>query len=92
MRVALIGPVYPYRGGIAHYTTLLAQALRARNNEVLLVSFRRQYPQWLYPGKSDRDPSQPANPIEAEFTLEPLSPTSWRRAWRRMARAHRGPR
>jgi D-inositol-3-phosphate glycosyltransferase len=84
MKVVLIGPVYPYRGGIAHYTTLLAQALRARNHEVLLISFRRQYPHWLYPGKSDRDPSRPAKPIEAEFILDPLSPSSWRQAWRRI--------
>lgn len=85
MRVVLIGPVYPYRGGIAHYTTLLARALRARNHQVLLVSFRRQYPGWLYPGKSDRDPSQPANPITAEFTLDPLSPASWKQARRQIA-------
>jgi D-inositol-3-phosphate glycosyltransferase len=85
MKVVLIGPVYPYRGGIAHYTSLLAQALRARHHEVLLISFRRQYPQWLYPGKSDRDPSQAANPIEAEFILDPLSPISWQRARRRIA-------
>ena len=30
MKVALIGPVYPFRGGIAHHTTLLAQALQER--------------------------------------------------------------
>ena len=57
MKVALVGPVYPYRGGIAHYTTMLARAL-AEKHETLVVSFRRQYPNWLYPGKSDRDPSR----------------------------------
>jgi D-inositol-3-phosphate glycosyltransferase len=85
VKVALIGPVYPYRGGIAHYTTLLAQALRSHGHEVLLVSFRRQYPQWLYPGKSDRDPSQQAMQIEAEFSLDPLSPSSWGQTRRRIA-------
>jgi glycosyltransferase involved in cell wall biosynthesis len=84
VKVALIGPVYPYRGGIAHYTSLLAQALRQGGHEVLVVSFRRQYPQWLYPGKSDRDPSQQAIAIEAEFILDPLSPLSWRQALRRI--------
>ena len=85
MKVALIGPAYPYRGGIAHYTTLLTQALRSHGHEVLLVSFRRQYPQWLYPGKSDRDPSQQAMQIEAEFILDPLSPSSWGQTRRRIA-------
>ncbi len=23
MKITLVGPVYPFRGGIAHYTTLL---------------------------------------------------------------------
>jgi glycosyltransferase involved in cell wall biosynthesis len=85
VKVALIGPVYPYRGGIAHYTTLLAQAMRQRGHEVLVVSFRRQYPQWLYPGKSDRDPSQQGIQTEAEFILDPLSPFSWRQAKRRIS-------
>jgi D-inositol-3-phosphate glycosyltransferase len=84
MRVVLIGPVYPYRGGIAHYTTRLAQALLTHGHEVLLVSFRRQYPQWLYPGKSDRDPSRLTMRTEAEFILDPLSPSSWRQTRRRI--------
>ena len=52
-RFALIGPTYPYRGGIAHYTTLLAQHLR-KAQALLLVSFSRQYPGWLFPGKTVR--------------------------------------
>jgi glycosyltransferase involved in cell wall biosynthesis len=84
VKLALVGPVYPYRGGIAHYNTLLVQALRQDGHEVLPVSFSRQYPKWLYPGKSDRDPSQKAMQIDAEFILDPLSPLSWRRTWHRI--------
>jgi glycosyltransferase involved in cell wall biosynthesis len=84
VRSVLIGPVYPYRGGIAHYTTALAQALSAhKNNTLLVVSFRSQYPAWLYPGKSDRDPSNQPLHVKAEFLLDPLLPTTWLRAfWR----------
>ena len=64
MRIGLVGPVYPYRGGIAHYTTLMERSLRARQHDLLLISFKRQYPQWLYPGRSDRDPS--TRPMVAE--------------------------
>lgn len=78
MRTALIGPVYPYRGGIAHYTTRLAQAIRQRGHDLLLVSFRRQYPQWLFPGKSDRDPSQrPLEAGEAQFWIDSVNPLTW---------------
>ncbi|MCA9969062.1 MAG: glycosyltransferase [Anaerolineales bacterium] len=82
-RYALIGPTYPYRGGIASYTTLLAETLR-QTHEVLLISFSRQYPRWLFPGKSDRDPSQRPLRTPAEFLLNPLNPFSWRRTLRRL--------
>ncbi len=88
MRLALIGPVYPYRGGIAHYTTALYRALREKGHEVLLVSFSRQYPQWLFPGKSDRDPSR--NPLkveEAHYWLDSLNPLTWLRTFARIRRA-----
>jgi len=58
MKYVLVGPVYPFRGGIAHYTTSLAQALTKRGLQFHVVSFRRQYPRWLFPGKSDQDPSR----------------------------------
>ncbi len=84
MRIALVGPVYPYRGGIAHYTTMLYRALRERGHEVLLVSFKRQYPQWLFPGKSDKDPSDSVLRVdEARYWIDSLNPFTW---WRTFAR------
>jgi len=78
VRFVLIGPVYPYRGGIAHYTTMLYRALRERGHEVLLVSFKRQYPQWLFPGRSDRDPSKkPLRVEEAQYWIDSLNPLTW---------------
>ncbi len=76
-RYCLIGPTFPYRGGIAHYTTLLARRLR-QEHEVLFLSFSSQYPRWLFPGKSDRDPSERPLRAEAEYLLNPLNPMSWR--------------
>lgn len=78
MRVALVGPVYPYRGGIAHYTTLLA--LHLGDHLVHVISFRRQYPRWLFPGRSDRDTSQRPLTIDGvQYEIDPLDPLSW---WR----------
>ena len=78
MRFVLIGPVYPYRGGIAHYTTMLCRALREREHEVLLVSFKRQYPRWLFPGQSDRDPSKrPLRVQGAQYWIDSLNPLTW---------------
>ncbi len=87
MKVALVGPVYPYRGGIAHYTTLLHQALVAQGAEVLLISFKRQYPAWLFPGRSDRDPSEKGTAIpEARYWIDSLNPFSWLATFSRLRR------
>lgn len=83
MRVVVIGPVYPYRGGIAHYTTMLVRLLSQRHT-VLVISFKRQYPAWLYPGRSDKDPSQAPLRVEAEYLLDPLDPLTWWQTGRRI--------
>jgi glycosyltransferase involved in cell wall biosynthesis len=76
LKIAIIGPVYPYRGGIAHYTASLAQAL-AERHEVKVFSFKRQYPAWLYPGRSDKDPDPKAVKVSAAYTIDSLDPLSW---------------
>lgn len=89
MRVVLIGPVYPYRGGIAHYTTMLQRALIEWGHDVLLISFKRQYPQWLFPGQSDKDPSQ--HPLRAEqpqYWIDSLNPLTWFLTFFRLLRYH----
>lgn len=47
MRIVLIGPVYPYKGGISHYTSLLCRALRQKH-EVFMISYKMQYPKFLF--------------------------------------------
>lgn len=38
-KIVMIGPVYPYKGGIAHYTGLMCKALR-KKYDVTMVSSR----------------------------------------------------
>ncbi len=77
MKYAVVGPTYPFRGGIAHYTTLLVRALRQRS-QLTFVSFRRQYPSWLYPGASDKDPSgTPVTRETADKWIDAANPLEW---------------
>lgn len=72
----MIGPVFPYRAGIAYCTTRLAEELGAE-----VVSFKRQYPKRFYPGGDDVDPTLPR--AKADFILDILNPLTWLRAgWR----------
>jgi glycosyltransferase involved in cell wall biosynthesis len=84
MRISLLGPTYPFRGGIAHYTTLLSRELR-RRHEVQFLSFSRQYPRFLYPGRTDRDPSGEAlRDADVDYALDSLNPLSWRATARKI--------
>ncbi len=83
MRIVVIGPTYPFRGGIAHYTTLLVQHLRLRHS-VRFISYLKQYPKWLYPGNTamDPSPSDTALRVECDRILTPMSFLSWWRTFR----------
>ena len=85
MKAAILGPTYPHRGGIAHYTTLLAEALH-RRHDLSIVSFRRLYPGFLFPGTTQFDTSEAAikPPVPPEPILDSLNPLSWARAGARL--------
>jgi glycosyltransferase involved in cell wall biosynthesis len=79
-RVALFGPIQPFRGGIAKYTLRLHTALSKRC-DLTTISFHRQYPAWLYPGASDREPGQEGyQHPRVRYMLDALNPLTWRRA------------
>lgn len=47
IKIVLIGPVYPYKGGISHYTGLMYKALKEKH-DVMMVSYKMQYPKILF--------------------------------------------
>ena len=78
MKVAVVGPTHPFRGGASQHTTLLVQALRQRH-DVFFASYSRQYLGWMYPGSTDRDPSALAVHQEPDTTFDAVKPWAWRR-------------
>ncbi|MBX7213720.1 MAG: glycosyltransferase [Thermoflexales bacterium] len=80
MNVTLVGPIFPFRGGIAHYTRQLAIGFEDIGHPVTVVSFSRSYPRALYRGESDKDGSlAPDRLPHIEHTLDWRSPASWKR-------------
>jgi glycosyltransferase involved in cell wall biosynthesis len=91
-RVAIVGPVFPFRAGIAYCTTRLAEELRKRDvvsdtrhptpdTPIHVISFSRQFPKRFYPGGDDIDLTLPR--AEAAFIVDVMNPFTWLRAgWR----------
>lgn len=89
MQVVYIGTAYPMRGGIAHFNAILAREL-ARRHAVRFLSFTRQYPGLLFPGKTQYvadDAAAAAVRMEAEPVLDSICPYSWWRTARRARQA-----
>lgn len=79
MRICLVGPAHPYRGGIAHFTAMLARELRG-GHDVHVVNFSRLYPGFLFPGRTQYDESGSALAVESARLVDSVNPFSWRRA------------
>lgn len=86
LRVALVGPTHPFKGGVAAHTTTLAHELAEAGHDVTLVSWSHLYPAFLYPGEQ----AVPGGAPDVEpfpRTLRVLSwarPDTWLRAGRRL--------
>lgn len=88
MKLVIIGATYPFRGGNAHYTSLLYLTLK-KKHQVKLYSYKRQYPQFLYPGKTDKDPSKKILAIEeAEPILDYANPLTWYSTYKKIKKTN----
>jgi glycosyltransferase involved in cell wall biosynthesis len=86
VRIAVVGPTYPAKGGVVAHTTSLARRLAEAGHEVVLVGWHRMYPARLYPGESAAAPADPGVPA-FERTVSVLrwdDPGTWWRAGRRL--------
>lgn len=85
MRIAIVGPTHPYKGGIAKHTTELAHQLSNAQHDVEVFSWRAQYP-FFYPGQQFVPDDQPELPLHAHTRrlMSWKNPASWIRVARRL--------
>lgn len=83
MKFVTVGPIYPWRGGIAHHSAMLVREL-AKRHEVEAVTFSRQYPSILFPGKSQYDPDGAPLPVPTHQWIDSMNPFSWSSTGRRI--------
>jgi glycosyltransferase involved in cell wall biosynthesis len=86
MKIIIIGPAYPLRGGLATYDERLARALQAAGDQVRIVTFSLQYPDFLFPGQTQFSTEPGPVDIDIEVSLNSVNPLTWWQVGRRLRR------
>ena len=82
MKIAVLSCFYPYRGGISQFNACLYEEL-SKNHIVKAFNFKRQYPEFLFPGKTQMvTADDEAVPVESESLLDTANPFSYAGTYR----------
>ena len=78
MKIAILGPAFPYRGGIANFSERLANEFLQSNDEVHLFTFKMMYPDFIFPGKTQYAETPLHFPLTITRNINSVNPLNWR--------------
>ena len=76
-KVIIIGPAFPYRGGIANFNNSLAVEYQNQGVDVQVYSFSLQYPSFLFPGKTQYEEGEGPDGIKISPIINSVNPFNW---------------
>ncbi len=77
MKIILLGPAYPLRGGLASFSERMAYQLQADGHEVEIVTFSLQYPNFLFPGKTQYSTDPAPKDLQIHVWMNAVNPLNW---------------
>ncbi|WP_293884274.1 MULTISPECIES: glycosyltransferase [unclassified Sphingobacterium] len=78
MRIVILGSAYPLRGGgIASFNERLASHFQQLGHEVDIYSFSLQYPNFLFPGKSQYSDEPAPEGLHIKTKVNSINPFNW---------------
>lgn len=77
MKIVIVGTSYPYRGGIAAFTDRLATEFVKEGVDIEVVTFKLQYPSFLFPGKTQYSDAKAPAGFYIERKINSISPLNW---------------
>ena len=77
MKIILLGPAHPYRGGLASIMETMAREWQSRGHEVRIYTFRVQYPSLLFPGKTQYVTTPAPEDLHIERVMNTVNPLNW---------------
>ncbi|MCC7429206.1 hypothetical protein IT568_00035, partial [bacterium] len=82
MKVYFLAPSYPFRGGMVSFVAIFHSKLREKKHSTKILSFTKQFPNWLFPAKSQFETSKQILEVNQKPVFAPFSPLSWFRTFR----------
>ena len=76
-KIVIIGPAYPLRGGLASLNQRLAEVMQADGYEVIIYTFSLQYPNFLFPGKTQFSEDPPPQQLDIRIKINSVNPLNW---------------
>ncbi len=83
--IKIIGPAFPYRGGIATFNERLAQEFLSLGYEANIETFTVQYPSFLFPGKTQFSTKPAPDDLRISRTVNSVNPINWLKVGRRIS-------
>lgn len=75
-KILILGPAWPYRGGLAAYNERLAEELQ-KDADVEIWTFTLQYPKFLFPGKSQYATEAAPPHLNITRRINSINPLNW---------------
>ena len=84
--IVILGTAYPYRGGFASLCDMLARTFIKHGKQVNIITFKLQYPELLFPGKTQFSDSPPPADLNITRMVNSINPFNWWRVGRHIRR------
>jgi len=75
-KILMIGPVYPFKGGIAHYTGSMVKNLK-KDFEVYTISYKMQYPKIMFKKEQHDYENETFKIDDAKYLINTANPFNW---------------
>src|SRR5688500_17867492 len=84
MKIIIIGPAWPLRGGLSSFNHRLAKQFIEEGHDCSIVSFSLQYPSFLFPGTTQYATEPQSDSIRVNSLINSINPLNWVRIGKRL--------
>ncbi|MBR1631472.1 MAG: glycosyltransferase [Paludibacteraceae bacterium] len=77
MHIVILGTAYPYRGGLAAFNERLARQFQSEGHSVRVYTFKLQYPDFLFPGKTQYSDEPEPQDLDIQRQMNSVNPFNW---------------